>query len=240
MPRDAFAFDQSQIALSSVDLVEYIPHPIAIKTIDSVYVAANQLLAKLAGFLNPRQMIGLQDMHLNCPAAELHNVFVAQDKEALISNKISNLDICTYSDGQLHVFLTIKTKLIDQRGLKFLLFTMTELPIASMTKIMNCMSYDTSLNSNKFARSYPVRYPSFQNVNKEHVLSKRLAECLFLLLQGKSMKAIAYDLKISSRTVEEHINRLKYIFGCSTKFQLVEKAFSLGYAQIIPPSLLNL
>lgn len=233
--------DTNEIALNIPQLFEQMPCAIGIKTADSVYVAANQQVAGLTGFTSPKQMIGIKDENLNCPAAELHQTFVLQDQEALDNDKISNLDVCKYSDGQLHVFLSVKKKLIDEKNQHFILFTMTELPIVAIAKIMTQMNSSAVEKLKEISASYRIENTINCNKDKsDQLLSKRLSECLFLLLQGKSMKAIAYALKISARTVEDHIDRLKLIFDCYTKSQLVEKAFTLGYAQIIPPSLLYL
>lgn len=241
MGSNNLVLDTTHIALSYSNLLNQMPCAVGIKTVDSVYVAANQQVANLTGFTGPKTMIGIQDSDLKCPAAELYQTFILQDQEALSSNKISNLDICKYSDGQLHVFLSVKSKLVDDMNQPFVLFTMTELPIAAIAKIITNLSYTSIRKVDELSASYRIQNPRLcKEKGAEHTLSKRMSECLFLLLQGKSLKAIAYHLKISAKTVEEHIMRLKQVFKCYSKSELIEKAFSLGYAQIIPPSLLGL
>lgn len=240
MTSSKLIFDNTQISLSVTTLLEQLPCAIGIKTTDSRFIAANQQVAALAGFSNAKHIIGLQDKDVKCPAADLHETFILQDQETLSNNKVSNLDICKYSDGRLHVFLSVKSKLIDNNSKQFILFTMTELPIGIIAKIMTDCSANSIIKDSKLCASYRIQNTKVHTSdNSEYVLSKRLSECLFLLLQGKPMKAIAHVLQISAKTVEEHINRLKLIFQCNTKAQLIEKAFSLGYAQIIPPSLLS-
>ncbi|MDR3501405.1 MAG: helix-turn-helix transcriptional regulator [Legionella sp.] len=53
-------------------------------------------------------------------------------------------------------------------------------------------------------------------------LTRRECDCLLLTLTGKSAKQVAYYLKISARTVEEHLNNIKVKFGVFSKAQLIE------------------
>lgn len=53
-------------------------------------------------------------------------------------------------------------------------------------------------------------------------LTKREKECLDHLMHGKSYKQIAITLKLSPRTVEHCVERVKIKFGVRTKFQLID------------------
>lgn len=53
-------------------------------------------------------------------------------------------------------------------------------------------------------------------------LTNRECDCLLLSLTGKSAKQVAYQLNISARTVEEHLNNIKLKFGVFSKTQLIE------------------
>jgi len=66
-----------------------------------------------------------------------------------------------------------------------------------------------------------------------YLLSKRQKECLYLLVRGKSNKEIAKILHLSPRTVEEHVNEVKSKMSCSTKSQVIEKAFNEGMSVIL-------
>ena len=56
-----------------------------------------------------------------------------------------------------------------------------------------------------------------------HYLSKREAECIFYLLQGKSTKDTGRLMKISPRTVECYINNVKNKLNCYYKGDLLDK-----------------
>lgn len=52
-------------------------------------------------------------------------------------------------------------------------------------------------------------------------LTHREAECIKLMLTGKTMKAIADQLSLSPRTVEYYIKRLKERWKCKNKKELL-------------------
>lgn len=66
-------------------------------------------------------------------------------------------------------------------------------------------------------------FPVPLNPLQEHsAITEREKECLVLLSQGYTMKKAAVKLKISHRTVEQHMRNIKEKLGLSTKNQLVE------------------
>jgi DNA-binding CsgD family transcriptional regulator len=66
---------------------------------------------------------------------------------------------------------------------------------------------------------------AFLNVISGNYLQKftpREAECIKLLLRGYNFKMIAYELKLSYRTVETHFDHIKQKTNCYTKAELVK------------------
>jgi DNA-binding CsgD family transcriptional regulator len=57
-------------------------------------------------------------------------------------------------------------------------------------------------------------------------LSPREVECIVHILRGKTSKQIARMLKLSHRTVEFYVGRLKQKLYCHTKSELIEKILS--------------
>lgn len=74
---------------------------------------------------------------------------------------------------------------------------------------------------------------------KNFSLSPRQKECLFQLTRGKTAKQTARILGIDHRTVETHIISLKSKMECTTKEQLIERAFESGFADLAPQSLVG-
>ena len=63
------------------------------------------------------------------------------------------------------------------------------------------------------------------SLGKKHAnvyFTKREAECMLLLLRGKTILAVAESLHLSPRTVEYYVKNMKSKLGCRTKFELVD------------------
>lgn len=52
--------------------------------------------------------------------------------------------------------------------------------------------------------------------------TKREAECMVLLLKGKTIDGVAKLLQLSPRTVEYYVKNMKAKIGCRTKFELID------------------
>ena len=52
--------------------------------------------------------------------------------------------------------------------------------------------------------------------------TRREAQCMWHLLQGKTIKAAGDALKLSSRTIEFYLKNMKKKVGCNTKPELIE------------------
>lgn len=56
--------------------------------------------------------------------------------------------------------------------------------------------------------------------------TRREAECMVLLLKGKTINSVAGILNLSPRTVEYYIKNMKSKLGCRTKFELVDLVYA--------------
>jgi DNA-binding CsgD family transcriptional regulator len=72
-----------------------------------------------------------------------------------------------------------------------------------------------------FLREIEVKRIQINASNLNLYVTKKELECLHLLVIGKTMKEIANILNISSRTVEDHLNNIKFKTGLTYKSQLV-------------------
>lgn len=59
--------------------------------------------------------------------------------------------------------------------------------------------------------------------NEAITLTNRESQCLKLVLKGKSAKQIAYELNISIRTAEIHLDNIRRKAKCRTKVELISK-----------------
>ena len=67
-------------------------------------------------------------------------------------------------------------------------------------------------------------------------LSDGQGELLRLMLSGRSNKAIASALRVTTRTISRQINELKTLFGVDTRAALVSAATYRNQADTAPPS----
>jgi len=69
----------------------------------------------------------------------------------------------------------------------------------------------------------PKTYPLGKEYGDTY-LTKREAECIIQLIQGKTIAIVAKELKLSPRTVEFYIKNIKNKMRCRTRMQMIEKA----------------
>jgi DNA-binding CsgD family transcriptional regulator len=98
-------------------------------------------------------------------------------------------------------------------------------------------SIDTHLISYIVANEaiQPNSIAKVRNLAQFNTLSKREAECLVLLLKGKTAKEMGKILKISAKSAESYLDKVKSKVKCYTRSQLFDKAIRGGLIAIIPP-----
>lgn len=67
-----------------------------------------------------------------------------------------------------------------------------------------------------------------QTSNQLGMLSARELECYRFLLKGYTHTEIAHHLQLSSRTVDQYIDRVKNKFNCKNKIELFKQAQDMG------------
>ena len=63
--------------------------------------------------------------------------------------------------------------------------------------------------------------------------TRREAECMVLLLKGKTINGVATTLKLSPRTVEYYVKNMKSKLGCKTKFDLVDIVYASDFMKAV-------
>lgn len=86
-------------------------------------------------------------------------------------------------------------------------------------KNINLLSYEKPLESKILSKH--LKIPS----SIKSVSTSRELECLSLLMQGHSAKAIGRELGISFRTAETHLDALKRKLNCNTRFELLSLVY---------------
>ncbi|MDQ2995227.1 MAG: helix-turn-helix transcriptional regulator [Pseudomonadota bacterium] len=228
-------------ALSSViDLFNQLPEYIHCKDRDLRYVLMNNFTATRVGYTSSDMSFeGVTDRDLPCKAAEIADTFRKEDELVLQSGQtVSMINYCCYKDNDWRLIWGRKSPLKNTEGeiigvygrgvdvsdcglmrTAFLVFVNDEKRFGSKRDALNQTSY---ILKDKF---------------DDYGLSVRESECLFHLIRGKTAKEIAAIYKISFRTVEKHLERLKYKLNCFHRSEIVDKAISEGLGTVMPKSL---
>jgi len=194
------------------------------KDLHSTYFQCNSNLAKIAGLESPNDIIGKNDYKL--PWAEQADLYVRGDQEILDTSMIVEfVEPLPLSTGETIKIVIQKGPLFNLKGQKIGI-------IGNFSEYVDNKYDGRSQRGGKNMLSPHTRHAYGP-------LTKKQSECLFYLIRGKSSKEISLLLKKSKRTIEDHINNLKDQFNCQTKSELIDKVFELGYAHVLPPSLIE-
>lgn len=60
-----------------------------------------------------------------------------------------------------------------------------------------------------------------KNLNSPIYLSQQQSRCLQLLARGKSAKEIAVEMKLSHRTIEHYLEKIRKLLGCTSNKELI-------------------
>ena len=206
------------------------------KDLNSVFVYANDAYAKLIGFTQSNQCIGLSDSQMPSPTSRCAADFVRQDRY-VIENKaqLKILDIHPYPDGSWRAHIFTKTPWLDDNGqVQGTIFYGQELSNTAILEVSHWICRATGLTSNE---TLAGDTPPTSTLSSK--LTSRESEALFLLLYGKKPSYIAKIMKISIKTLESYVVRLRHKFGAHSKAHLIDLALEQGYGSYIPETLLK-
>ncbi len=207
------------------------------KDINSQYIEVTAATAKIFGFRSVEQMLGVSDENVPCKMAEFYEVFQREDRRVMETGQPKKfIEIMCCANDEWRIFLVCKKPEFNHDktvGTLGFCIDVTSLLCSFMPNYINAMQRK-NLQENAIQQSYVVT-ENYDELN----LTPRQSHCLFYLLRGMSYKQIASNLKISPRTVENHIEFLKTKFASHTKSELIEAARLKGYEHFIPVGLLK-
>lgn len=219
--------------------IDNLPFHIGVKDFNSQCLIANNFTAKLLGFSNGQALRGRYDNEMKCRANKISHLFVAEDSLVIKHRRtVTILISAVYADNKPSLLYGKKYPVINEDE-----------------TVLSCGFYGEDVTNSQFINLVPLLslrktiYGSRQLGDQfsciitesipEYNLSNRQMECLFHLLRGQSAKDISLTLNIGKRTVETHIDAIKFKLGCDTKTQLIDKAISTGLLNYIPSSVVN-
>ncbi|USD67469.1 helix-turn-helix transcriptional regulator [Vibrio sp. SCSIO 43136] len=201
---------------------------------NSVFVYANVAYGELIGVDDHLDCIGLTDFEMPSPTTACAADFQRQDKQVMETGQtLRILDIHPYPDGHWRAHIFTKCPWFDDAGeIQGTIFYGIELENTAILEVGHWICRATGL-------SQTHHIFSTQANQAPQKLNQRESQVLFLLLYGKKPQFIANAMKISVKTVEGHVARLRLKFGANSKAELIEMALDAGYGSVIPESLLQ-
>lgn len=88
------------------------------------------------------------------------------------------------------------------------------------------------INKNGYSDHTTGRFYFYENATLQY-FTPREVETLKLLMIGHQAKKIALMLKISKRTVDDHIDNIKLKLNCRTKAEIIIAVFKMGLSHLI-------
>lgn len=144
-------------------------------------------------------------------------------------------------DGQLKHIKSAAQVLVDHNNNPIAVAGVDELIAPEQWHERNNNQLNTSLLTQEFIDLLQTNFstltpcqqvsePSLQNFvltidGNRLTVARREMECLNHLLKGMSAKQTAYELHLSTRTVEKYLNNLRKRLKCRTKVELLNKVY---------------
>jgi DNA-binding CsgD family transcriptional regulator len=213
----------------------------AIRNKDSRIVAANDAVARYTGFASSVLMMEqrLRTEDFRCKTAALAECLYAEDNQIFNTpQQLSFIALTCFADNQWYMMYGTKTPLIDASGKAIGLIDnyidITHNPFFNFSHIF----FDEAIAKRDHTIDNQFSYTIVDTLD-EFNISQRQLECLFYLLRGKSANEIALVLGLSKRTVETHIENIKFKLQCDNKNKVIEFAIDNGLLNYLPRTLLT-
>lgn len=91
------------------------------------------------------------------------------------------------------------------------------------------LKYTANARKDKIVRSKELSSYALGSRYGKIYFTKREAECMVLLLKGKTINSVASCLDLSPRTVEYYVKNMKAKLGCKTKFELIDLVYASDF-----------
>jgi DNA-binding CsgD family transcriptional regulator len=188
----------------------------------------NEISAQYGGFDSPAAAFGYSVLDLSIPYHDAMKV-IGEDREVLSSRKmvINSLSV-TATDGNEVDFLTFKLPVYDAAANIIGIFGYSVVPRMQPLATVLTHIYESGLFSKSTPQSQFMHIQQvMKSTNDKVYFSRREQEVLMHVLRGATAKQIGLMLGISSRTVENTVERIKQKSGCKNKYDLIAKYLHL-------------
>ncbi len=191
------------------------------------FIAANDDYVKLIGYESIDQIRGLTLNELDTPLKVDQAQLEQLDCEVMRTREEMKIISCHYfSKHKQHITLAGKTPFYNLKGdLVGVMNVFYEINTdVFFSYIQEWMGSGKTQSMSQDA----TRKQIIQMYADKLDVSKRQAEIVFYMVQGKTSKQIGELLYISSRTVEKHITNIKTQMRCDSTVEVITQALSIG------------
>lgn len=193
--------NQAKQLLFLKNIINNVPISVYLKDKCGRYLFCNAYFVRAAGAVQAKYLIGKTDYDM--PWAETAAQLIQNDRRAIEEGAITVEEIAKLNDGKKHKLLSTKSRFVEPSG-------------------ETIGSVGISLDFTSFKKNELLLDRHWlQDITQKNIdLTQREVECINWMIKGKSAAEIAILLKLSRRTIESHINNIKYKTQCYKQFQL--------------------
>jgi DNA-binding CsgD family transcriptional regulator len=214
------------------NVFDHLPGAWGIKDKHYRYVYLNSEFKALLGLKDKDDITGRTDYDMPCETRRCGEAFQKQDQYVIDTLQcLKILDVHPFAEGWFAYFFKKSPWLNEKNEVMGTILYGENISTLSFTENLSLSYYLQNAEQNKLCN---IDLP---NLAPKPILTKRQLEVLFYTLQGKTLKMTGKALKISPRTVEVYLQQLKCALKATDKINLIEKAFSLGYWNLLELSL---
>lgn len=217
----------------SIDAIKatVIKHPAAfiyVKDEQYRYIECNDNVLSFLGFTHIDQLLGKTDYDLfnACFARQ----YIQHDQATVAAGKLRVIESMLTGHGDIILMSAQKYRFFEeetqQSGIVGISMILNDRLIQSFVSMLDYTDF------NEFHQNDSL-FGIQVNQNALKPLTSKELEVLYYILRGLTQIQIADKLNLSSRTVEDYVNRAKLKLRCSNKAQLFEFAFKHELLNII-------
>lgn len=218
---EIFVKSQPKYAID-IERMLILPASVYWKDIRGVYLGCNDVMAEIVSAQSRNSIIGLDDATL--VGDEAATQYIDNDNKVIINERPQIIEeFIVTSSGKIIKGLSTKAPLYDSNGTLVGLWGISYLSNEQELTCLHNRDHQNLITPPKFLQD---------RLKPAHMkLSDRELQCLQLLANGFTAKAIGDVLQLSRRTIETYIENAKAKLGCNNKAELIMSAIRNKYIE---------
>lgn len=214
-------------------ILNQLPGIVLVKNIvkgKSKYLWGNKIASQTLGYNSNDELVDIFEENIKCDAvAQNADSFLQHDITALNGETIQTIDVYGYAESDVIGLIGKKSPLYNEKN-EAIGILFNALKITRENLLSNFILTLAQSNHHYSGKTETTFHLAPQTAN----LSVRESECLFHILRGKTSLQISKLLHRSPKTIESHIERIRYKLDVKDKAQLIEYAYHNNLMNFIP------